>query len=590
MPSIWVKAIINPIPKGAGKDPFVPLNYRGISLLSCMSKTFTSLLNERIVKYCDDLGILADEQNGFRKGRSCVDHLFSLTSIIRNRLANRCPTFCAFIDMEKAFDWVDRDLLLYRLSLYQINGKIYKSIKMLYTSTMSCVRLNNIFGGWFLTNTGVRQGDNLSPTLFALFINGLAEEIKTLNKGVQVDDRNVAIMLYADDIICIANNEVDLQCMIECMYKWCYKWKLKLNIEKSNIVHFRTRRQAQTKFQFQYGDKEFKKVDRYKYLGMFLDAHLSFNDGSKILSEAGGRALGGVINKFKELKDCGFDTYEKMFNTAVSPVCNYAAEIWGYKDFSWATHIQNRAMRYYLGVHRFACLGGLRGDFGWLSPRFQRFIIMVNFWNRLINMGNDRLTKHMFEYDHRLCSNNWCSEIKDIFVKLGMVQIFNQKLTCDLTTITNKLYTLMKREWLEEIQSKPKLRTYMLFKEEFGIENYVKFHMSKRNRSLLAQFRLGILPLNIEIGRYSNMPVNERLCKLCNTNNVENEYHFLLTCPVYKEIRQKLFNNISRRNEEFSQLDTMQQFVKINTEYHKFLALYLNEAWQKRQSVLYTSN
>ncbi len=78
-------------------------------------------------------------------------------------------------------------------------------------------------------------------------------------------------------------------------------------------------------------------------------------------------------------------------------------------------------------------------------------------------MGNNRLTKHMFEYDHRLCSNNCCSEIKDIFVKLGMVQIFNQKLTCDLTTITNKLYTLMKREWLEEIQSKPKSRTYICY-------------------------------------------------------------------------------------------------------------------------------
>ena len=82
--------------------------------------------------------------------------------------------------MEKAFDFLDRNLLLYRLLLYKIDGKMYmyRSIKALYQNTLSCVKLNNMFSGWFLTNSGVRQGDSISPTLFALFINGLAEEIK----------------------------------------------------------------------------------------------------------------------------------------------------------------------------------------------------------------------------------------------------------------------------------------------------------------------------------------------------------------------------------------------------------------------------
>ena len=85
--SVWLRAIINPIPKGSGKDPYVPINYRGISLLSCISKCYTSIMNERLVRFCDENQILVDEQNGFRKHRSCNGHLFSLTSIIRNRLA-----------------------------------------------------------------------------------------------------------------------------------------------------------------------------------------------------------------------------------------------------------------------------------------------------------------------------------------------------------------------------------------------------------------------------------------------------------------------------------------------------------------------
>ena len=105
-----------------------------------------------------------------------------------------------------------------------------------YTCTdIPCVRVDAMFSGWFFTNSGVRQGDSLSPTLFALFINRLAEEIKQLNKGVDVDGVNVSILLYmyADDIVLISGKETDLQDMLDYMKQWCFKWKLKkLNVEK----------------------------------------------------------------------------------------------------------------------------------------------------------------------------------------------------------------------------------------------------------------------------------------------------------------------------------------------------------------------
>ena len=96
VPSSWQQAIIAPIPKSASKDPYVPLNYRGISLLSCFYKMYSSLINNRVVKHCDINDLLVDEQNGFRKDRSCLDHIFSLSSVIKNRMCNNLPTFCAF--------------------------------------------------------------------------------------------------------------------------------------------------------------------------------------------------------------------------------------------------------------------------------------------------------------------------------------------------------------------------------------------------------------------------------------------------------------------------------------------------------------
>ena len=103
--------------------------YRVISLLSCVGKIYSSLLSNRILSYRELCNILVDEQTGFRKKRSCNDHIFSLSSIIRNRLNNGKPTFAAFLDMEKAFDKVDRNLLLLRLLQYRINDKFYYSIK-----------------------------------------------------------------------------------------------------------------------------------------------------------------------------------------------------------------------------------------------------------------------------------------------------------------------------------------------------------------------------------------------------------------------------------------------------------------------------
>ena len=169
-------SIISPIPKGSDKDPYLPLNYRGISLNSCLAKVFSSILNKRIVSYCNELDLLVDEQNGFRAGRSCEGHIYSLTSVIRNQIEQNRSVFGAFIDLEKAFDWVDRELLLYTLINYNIDGKLYSAITDMYTKTISCIKINNFLTKWFEVTNGVRQGDTLSPTLFAIYINNLAKK------------------------------------------------------------------------------------------------------------------------------------------------------------------------------------------------------------------------------------------------------------------------------------------------------------------------------------------------------------------------------------------------------------------------------
>ncbi len=202
------------------------------------------------------------------------------------------PTFAAFIDFKKAFDYVDRDLLFYRLLQYNIDAKVYNSIKSLYTNTVSCVQLNGSCSSWFNVGAGVRQGDPLSPTLFSSFINELILEIKQTGIGVSIGNEKISLLAYDDDIVLLAETEEDLQQLINTLTDWCYKRKLQLNESKSDIVHFRSKRKERTNYNFKLGINELHVVQEYKYLGLLFDEYVTFNDSIKMLVTSAGRAFG----------------------------------------------------------------------------------------------------------------------------------------------------------------------------------------------------------------------------------------------------------------------------------------------------------
>ena len=206
VPHLWSKSIINPIPKSSSKDARDPMSYRGISLAATMYKMYTSILNERIVKWTDENELIVEEQNGFRKKRSTIDHVASLTNIIDTRKRNKESTFCAFIDFRKAFDSIDRSLLWTKLSSMGMSTRMLCAIRSLYSNVSSCVRINGHYTDWFEVVTGLRQGCSLSTVLFNIFINDLAFKIKDLQKGIDIGDQRVSILLYADDIVLIAEN------------------------------------------------------------------------------------------------------------------------------------------------------------------------------------------------------------------------------------------------------------------------------------------------------------------------------------------------------------------------------------------------
>lgn len=169
VPDEWLIGIVKPIYKNKG-DPTKPENYRPITLLSCLGKLFTSILSTRLEAYANEINIISESQTGFRKGYSTLDHALTLQFLSETLMKQKKKLFCAFIDFKQAFDTIWRSGLWYKMSKNGISGKCYVYIKNMYQGIKSLISMDGTTSDFINCNVGVRQGENLSPFLFSLYI------------------------------------------------------------------------------------------------------------------------------------------------------------------------------------------------------------------------------------------------------------------------------------------------------------------------------------------------------------------------------------------------------------------------------------
>ena len=208
IPNTWLAGNIVPFykNKGAKTDP---KNFRPITILSCFGKLFTSVLNNRLNTFSDEFLLLNENQTGFRKKYSTLDNTFVIYGLFELLKLKKKKLFCAFIDFEKAFDNVWRDGLWYKLLMCNIKGKMYNVILNLYNNIKSRIVCNDSVSNVFPCLNGDRQGEYLSPFLFALYLNDLDTFLTSknamydiLNKG-RVHNLSVSCHLDLFDKIII---------------------------------------------------------------------------------------------------------------------------------------------------------------------------------------------------------------------------------------------------------------------------------------------------------------------------------------------------------------------------------------------------
>lgn len=342
LPEDWKTAKVIPVHKAGDKQN--PSNYRPISLTSIPCKIMEHIILTHLVNFLEDNSFFSLTQHGFRKGFSCETQLLSFTNDLHFYLDSAFSTDCIFLDFAKAFDKVNHSLLLYKLSILNIDPSVLNWIRAFLFSRLQFVHANDTNSSTVPVGSGVPQGSVLGPLLFLIYINDLPATV------------NSRICLFADDCVIYRKitNDSDirsLQVDLNNILDWCHNWKMELNIKKCKSM--RVSRSNTTCPPYFLHSHPLESVRSYRYLGIHITNTLSWKLHIEHIASKANKTLGYLRRNFtlapSSLKSLLYMTY-------VRPQMEYASSIWDPGQVSLTQvleTVQNRATRFILGnYHR----------------------------------------------------------------------------------------------------------------------------------------------------------------------------------------------------------------------------------------------
>ena len=296
------------------------------------------MLLSRITNWVDENKHLSVYQSGFRSGFSTTDNIFVINTIIQDFQLRQRKLYIFFVDFKAAFDTIDRKALYFKLNQLGMSTKMLRIIKELYNGSKSAVWDGTKALEWFETKTGLKQGCLLSVMLFFLFIDDVTS---CLPAGINIANKVIKCLLYADDLILLAESPESLQLMINKLNEYCNSWNLIINLDKSKVmVAGCSRGRCSQREKWYCGRENIEVVKTYKYLG--IDVTPTFNMkqhlSSKLIKTK--NAINISWNLLLRKKEVPNSAKYKVYEGVLRSMMCYGAQVWGFQEFEEVEKLQ----------------------------------------------------------------------------------------------------------------------------------------------------------------------------------------------------------------------------------------------------------
>ena len=462
----------------------------------------------------------------------------------RIRQSQKLSTFCCYLDVRKAYDTVWRELLWKKLRGHNIKGPFLQSIINLYDGTTSSAKTFNSTTSWFPISVGVRQGDVLSPFLYAIFINPIIEKINALGLGVLIGNIRVSLLLYADDIVLIAESTEDLPLMINAAETFGQENAFIFNAKKTKAQLFFPRPRQTCKVSI-YGEC-IENVTEFRYLGIIFKSNLSWKDAKHDLLQRSFKALRRCIPLDRDLDFLSVTSWELIYKAKVRSVVEYCASVIGTDIWPPAESLQiEAARRILLLVGTKTANDVILGDLGWMSLRARRDELHLRYWCRAVHMPDHRLVRQIYLASRYLLlsrgptlKKTWVASTWKLLLRHGVNSMWDDSSLASSSSCAQAVLKTDADAWRSRIRSKSKLQWYFVHKQDMHREPFLDLVKNPLQRRLLLRLRASNYMIRVEYGRIDRIAPNDRTCLLCCCGDVETESHFVTRCAAFSDLRQ----------------------------------------------------
>ena len=334
-----------------------------------------------------------------------------------------------------------------------------------------------------------------------------------------------------------------MQKLLNGLNEYCKGCHLKINEAKSKVIVFRKGGRLARSDNFFINNTKLENVNSYKFLGLGFTSKASWSSALSLLAEQASKAI-FMVKKSSLFPQLPPYLQLYIFDKKILPILLYASEVWGSMDIAEIETIHYKFCKYVLGLPYHSVNYVALGELGRVPISILSIYRKIKYWFKIIKHTDYRFTsicyKHMFKLSesHIPC---WATEVKQVLFSTGFGEIWIQQGANDeatfLSIFLQRMIDINKQTWKTSVTSMNRLSLYNMYKTQNEFEYYITHITSKYHRSLLTKFRCGVLDLEINKGRHHNIPREHRLCTYCNLGKVEDEFHFLLECPCYSELR-----------------------------------------------------